>query len=106
MNSKNNNQFHTLSMRDEDNKITYIATTLPPSNVLLFLGACRGRVEGCFLGRGCGVVAAGFGVFGWFGLEGVFVLGVFAGLVEGGEGEGAGCCCCGGDGREEAGSCD
>ena len=64
-------------MRNEDNKTTYITTTLPPSDVLLFFGACRGRVEGCFLGRGCGVVAAGFGVFGWFGLEGVFVLGAF-----------------------------
>jgi hypothetical protein len=40
MNSKNNNQFHTLSMRNEDNKITYIATTLPPSDVLFFFGAC------------------------------------------------------------------
>jgi len=68
---------------------TYISPALPRSTSLLRLGRRLAGVESGFLGRGRGVVGAGFAVFVRFGLEAVFGLGVFAGLLGEGVGEGA-----------------
>ena len=66
---------------------THLATTLLVGSRLLLLRARLVGVESGLLDGRCGVVGAGFAVLVGLGLQGVFVLGVFAGELDRGLGE-------------------